>query len=91
MGARGFSTVMQTRDILSGLHNCLEFSQPLECLYKVMQTRKFKKKRFLLLNSHVLEKNLWHPGYFQKRQNNNRVLRIKHSRANKGKLTLSAK
>ena len=33
-----FSTVMQTRDemqtldFVSGLHNCLEFSQPLECL-----------------------------------------------------------
>ena len=25
---------------VSGLHNCLEFSQPLECLYQAMQTRK---------------------------------------------------
>ena len=28
------------------LHNCLEFSQSLSCLYEAMQTR----KRFLLLN-----------------------------------------
>ena len=34
------STVMQTLDIVSGLHNCLEFSQPLSCLYQAMQTRK---------------------------------------------------
>ena len=51
-----------------------------------MQPRKIKKKRFLLFNSHVLEKNLWHPGYFQKGQNSNRVLRIKHARANKRKV-----
>ena len=37
---------MQTRDFVSGLHNCLEFSQSLSCLYEAMQTR----KRFLLLN-----------------------------------------
>ena len=35
-----FSTVMQTLDFVSGLHNCLEFSQPLSCLYQAMQTRK---------------------------------------------------
>ena len=29
-----------------GLHNCLEFSQPLECLYQAMQTQ---EKSFLLL------------------------------------------
>ena len=34
------STVMQTLDFVSGLHNCLEFSQPLSCLYQAMQTRK---------------------------------------------------
>ena len=28
------------RDEVEGLHNCLEFSQPLECLYQAMQTRK---------------------------------------------------
>ena len=33
-------TVMQTLDLVSGLHNCLEFSQPLSCLYQAMQTRK---------------------------------------------------
>ena len=27
-------------DFVSGLHNCLEFSQPLSCLYQAMQTRK---------------------------------------------------
>ena len=31
---------MQTRDEVEGLHNCREFSQPLECLYQAMQTRK---------------------------------------------------
>ena len=31
---------MQTRDEVEGLHNCLEFSQPLSCLYQAMQTRK---------------------------------------------------
>ena len=33
-------SVMQTLDFVSGLHNCLEFSQPLSCLYQAMQTRK---------------------------------------------------
>ena len=27
-------------NFVSGLHNCLEFSQPLSCLYQAMQTRK---------------------------------------------------
>ena len=31
---------MQTLDLFSGLHNCLEFFQPLSCLYQAMQTRK---------------------------------------------------
>ena len=35
-----FSTVIQTIDFVSGLHNCLKFSQPLSCLYQAMQTRK---------------------------------------------------
>ena len=30
---------MQTFDFASGLHNCQEFSQPLECLYLAMQTQ----------------------------------------------------
>ena len=30
---------MQTLDFVSGLHNCLEFPQPLSCLYQAMQTR----------------------------------------------------
>ena len=37
---------MQTRDDVEGLHDCLEFSQPLECLYQAMQTQ---EKSFLLL------------------------------------------
>ena len=37
---------MQTRDFVTGLHNCQEFSQPLECLYQAMQTQ---EKSFLLL------------------------------------------
>ena len=35
-----FLTVMQTLDFVSGLHNCLEFSQPLEFLYQAMPTQK---------------------------------------------------
>ena len=31
---------MQTRDDVEGLHNCLEFSQLLECLYQANQTQK---------------------------------------------------
>ena len=31
---------MLTLDFVSGLHNHLEFSQPLSCLYQAMQTRK---------------------------------------------------
>ena len=30
---------MQTLDFVLGLHNCLEFSQPLECLYQAMQVQ----------------------------------------------------
>ena len=37
---REFSTVNQTLDFVSGLPNCLEFSQPLSCLYQATQTRK---------------------------------------------------
>ena len=37
---------MQTPDEEEGLHNCREFSQPLECLYQAMQTQ---EKSFLLL------------------------------------------
>ena len=37
---------MQPRDEVEGLHDCLEFSQPLECLYQAMQTQ---EKSFLLL------------------------------------------
>ena len=27
-----FETVMQTRDVVKGLHNCREFFQPTKCL-----------------------------------------------------------
>ena len=37
---------MQTREEVEGLHNCREFSQPLECLHQAMQTQ---EKSFLLL------------------------------------------
>ena len=40
-------TNMQTLDVVSGLHNCLEFSQTLECLYQAIQTR---EKVFYCLN-----------------------------------------
>ena len=46
---REFSTVMQARDEVEDLHNCLEFSQPLSCLYQAMQPR----KAFLLLKSQI--------------------------------------
>ena len=37
---------MQTWDDVEGLHNSLEFSQPLECLYQAIQTQ---EESFLLL------------------------------------------
>ena len=42
---------MQTLDFVSGLHDCLEFSQPLSCLYQAMQTR----KTFSVLNETTIE------------------------------------
>ena len=33
---------IQTLDVVSGLHNCQEFSQPLECLHQTMQTQEKK-------------------------------------------------
>ena len=39
-GLGEFSTVMQTLEFGSGLHDCPKFSQPLSCLYQAMQTRK---------------------------------------------------
>ena len=35
-GLGEFSKVMQTLDYASGLHNCLEFSQPSSCLDEAM-------------------------------------------------------
>ena len=35
-----FSTVMQTFEFVSGLHNLLEFSQLFTCLYQAMKTQK---------------------------------------------------
>ena len=46
-GLGEFETVMQTRNEVEGLHNCLEFSQTLECLYQDMQTQ--EKISLLLL------------------------------------------
>ena len=37
---RALTVVLQSFDFVSGLHNCLEFSQPLSCLYQAIQTRK---------------------------------------------------
>ena len=37
---------MQTLDFVSGVHVCLEFSQPLSCLYQAMQTRKTRYEGF---------------------------------------------
>ena len=48
---------MQTRDDVEGLHNCLEFSQPLECLYQATPGLfKHRKKVFYCLNVAFLEK-----------------------------------
>ena len=47
-GLGEFLAVMQTLDFVSGLHNCLEFSQPLSCLYQARQ----HGKHFLLLKQH---------------------------------------
>ena len=30
---------METLDVVSGLHDCKELSQPVECLYQAMQTQ----------------------------------------------------
>ena len=49
-GLGKFLTVIHNLDFIAGLHNCLEFSQPLACLYQAMQTQ---KKRFLLLKSRL--------------------------------------
>ena len=48
---------MQTLDIFSGLHNCLEFSQPLSCLHQVMQTRKTFSTEKIKLESSRAEMN----------------------------------
>ena len=45
---------MQTRDEFEGLHNCREFSLPLEYLYQAMQT--LGKSFLLLLYNIFLEK-----------------------------------
>ena len=61
---------MQTRDEVEGLHNCLEFSQPVGCLYQEMQTweKKFsiafikqlspEKRKTLLFRALIKEKFL---------------------------------
>ena len=49
-----FLTVMQTRDEVECLHNCREFSQPLECLYQDKQTQ--EKSFVLLLQNNFPEK-----------------------------------
>ena len=45
---------MQTLHEVEGLHNCREFSQPLECLYRAMQTQ---DKSLLLLYKITYSKN----------------------------------
>ena len=44
---------MQTRDVVEGLYNCLEFSQPSSCLDEAIKTR----KSALLPNSGLFELN----------------------------------
>ena len=43
---------MQTRDEVEGLHNCREFSQPLECIYQAMQT---PEKSFFVLQKDAFQ------------------------------------
>ena len=45
---------MQTRDEVEGLHNCLEFPQPVECLYQAVQTQ--EKNLFCFYKIFFLEK-----------------------------------
>ena len=51
---RGSRQVCKTRDEVKRLHNCQEFSQPLECLYQAMQTQ--EKSFLLLLQNYFSEK-----------------------------------
>ena len=64
-----FETVTQTLDFVSGLHNCLEFSQPLSCLYQAMlfffnhlappsKGELTSKAPYLWLKVHVISLNL---------------------------------
>ena len=55
---------MQTLDVVSGLHNFQEFSQPLECLYQAMKTQ---EESFLLLKKYrfFLEKYCYFAVYKQ--------------------------
>ena len=51
-----------TLDFVSGLHNCFEFSHPLECLYQAMQTRKtFSKYLIRYLKGTYNIRNLTKP------------------------------
>ena len=45
---------MQTLNFVSGLHNCLEFSQPLSWLYQAMQPRKTFSIAKILKNQALL-------------------------------------
>ena len=50
---------MQTRDEVEGLYNCLEFPQPVECLYQAVQTQEkiffcFYKIFFLVKEKNTL-------------------------------------
>ena len=60
-GLGEFETVMQTRDEVEDLHNCREFSQPLECLYQAMQTQ---EKSFLSLLENIFKINSTSEGNF---------------------------
>ena len=55
-GLGEFETVMQTLEFVWGLHNCREFSQPLQYLYQAMQIQ--EKSFLLLLQTNFTEKKL---------------------------------
>ena len=65
-GLGEFSTVMQTLDFVSGLHNCLKFSQHLSCLYQAMQTRKMLSIAF---KYYTRDEPITSTGYIEKQIN----------------------
>ena len=69
-----FSTVMQTRDRVEGLHNCLEFSHSPSCLDEAMETQKthhWFAPRKGVSNSRNILYTCWKSGNLVMRKKNN--------------------